>query len=182
MAASDLSKRIARWRRDPVSFITEVLRDPETGQPFALYPAQVEFLRRAFTLSPRQRLRYPELIFSEARRRRALGNPARANARSAIRMWRLRELGGLGPTTTRAPSTASFRRSATATKISTASIHHLGQPHGPAPAAPPEPLNSETRFCTKVLGRGNAERRVRVCKRAFHSFDAARLNSTRLSR
>jgi hypothetical protein len=90
MAASDLSKRIARWLRDPVSFITEVLRDPETGQPFALYPAQVEFLRRAFTLSPDGRRRYPELIFSEARRRRALENLlARANARSAIRMWRL---------------------------------------------------------------------------------------------
>jgi hypothetical protein len=36
MAASDLSTRIARWLRDPVSFVTEVLRDPETGQPFAL--------------------------------------------------------------------------------------------------------------------------------------------------
>ena len=39
---------------------------------------------------PDGRLRYPELIFSEARRQRALGNlPTRANARSAIRMWRL---------------------------------------------------------------------------------------------
>ena len=39
---------------------------------------------------PDGRLRYPELIFSEARRQRALGNlPTRANARSAIRMSRL---------------------------------------------------------------------------------------------
>jgi hypothetical protein len=165
MAASDLSKRIARRLRDPVSFITEVLRDPETGQPFALYPAQAEFLRRAFTLSPDGRWRYPELIFSEARRRRALENLlAKANARSAIRMWRLPN-SVASADYDRAPSTASSRRSATAAKISTASIHHLGQLHGPAPAAPPEPLNSETRFCTKVLGRGNAERCVRVCER-----------------
>jgi hypothetical protein len=31
---------VAGWRRDPIAFIREVLRDPETGEPFVLYPAQ----------------------------------------------------------------------------------------------------------------------------------------------
>ena len=33
----------AKWRRDPVAFITEVLVDPETGKPFQLYPDQEAF-------------------------------------------------------------------------------------------------------------------------------------------
>jgi hypothetical protein len=48
---SGSSQPIAGWRKDPVAFITEVLRNPETGQAFELYPAQIEFLRRAFTLA-----------------------------------------------------------------------------------------------------------------------------------
>ena len=40
------------------------MRNPETGAPFELYPAQVEFLRRAFTLTFEGRLPYPEIIFS----------------------------------------------------------------------------------------------------------------------
>src|SRR5438067_12224919 len=55
---------LARWRADPVAFVREVLRDPETGQPFVLYPAQERFLREALTLTPDGRLRYPELVFS----------------------------------------------------------------------------------------------------------------------
>ncbi len=73
-----LTKKLERWRRDPVAFITEVLVDPETGKPFHLYPAQIEFLRRAFTLTPEGRLRFPEMLFSapkksgrDSRRQRA---------------------------------------------------------------------------------------------------------------
>ena len=54
----------ARWRRDPASFIEEVLVDPETGLPFVLTDAQKVFLRIAFTLTPDGRLLYPELVFS----------------------------------------------------------------------------------------------------------------------
>lgn len=53
-----------RWRTDPVAFIREVLIDPETGAPFELYPAEVEFLRAALTLTADGRLPYPELVFS----------------------------------------------------------------------------------------------------------------------
>lgn len=55
---------IARWRGDPVAFIEEMLVDPETDAPFVLSPAQRRFLKRAFTLTPDGRLRYPELVFS----------------------------------------------------------------------------------------------------------------------
>jgi len=55
---------IARWRRDPVAFVGEVLRDPETGKAFELYPAEERFLREAFTLKPDGRLPYPEAIYS----------------------------------------------------------------------------------------------------------------------
>jgi phage terminase large subunit-like protein len=54
----------ARWRRDPIAFIREVLIDPETGRPFELYPAQERFLREAFTPTPDGRLRYPEIVFA----------------------------------------------------------------------------------------------------------------------
>src|SRR5439155_7051942 len=47
-----------------LAFIREVLRDPETGAPFVLYPAQERFLRKALTLTPDGRLRYPELLYA----------------------------------------------------------------------------------------------------------------------
>jgi phage terminase large subunit-like protein len=64
MPEAALSQRIARWKADPIAFICEVLRDPETGKPFALYPAQERFIREAFTLTSDGRLPYPELLFS----------------------------------------------------------------------------------------------------------------------
>lgn len=59
-----------RWLRDPVAFIHDVLRDPETGKPFELYPEQITFLRQALTLTPALtltssgRLPFPELVYS----------------------------------------------------------------------------------------------------------------------
>jgi phage terminase large subunit-like protein len=55
---------IARWKADPIAFITEVLRNPETGRPFTLYPAQVEFIRRGFTANTDGSLPFAELIYS----------------------------------------------------------------------------------------------------------------------
>jgi phage terminase large subunit-like protein len=54
---------LRRWKRDPVAFILEVLRD-ENGRPFRLYPEQQRFLREALTLTSDERLPYPELLFS----------------------------------------------------------------------------------------------------------------------
>src|SRR5262245_15450265 len=55
---------LARWKADPVLFIEQVLRDPETGQPFVLYPAQKRFLKLALTPTKDGRLPYPELVFA----------------------------------------------------------------------------------------------------------------------
>jgi phage terminase large subunit-like protein len=55
---------LARWRRDPIEFIRETLIDPETGQPFVLYPEQVAFLLAALTLTEDGRLPFAELLFS----------------------------------------------------------------------------------------------------------------------
>jgi phage terminase large subunit-like protein len=63
-ASTKSSERLNRWRRDPVAFITEVLRNPENGRPFDLYDAQREFLHRAFTLTADGRMPYTELCFS----------------------------------------------------------------------------------------------------------------------
>jgi hypothetical protein len=52
-----------RWRRDPCAFITEVLHDPETEQPFVLLPAERTFLEHAFRTDANGRLVYPEQIF-----------------------------------------------------------------------------------------------------------------------
>jgi phage terminase large subunit-like protein len=54
----------ARWHADPGTFITEVLRDPETGKPFQLTEAEFEFVARAFETDGQGRLRYPELIYA----------------------------------------------------------------------------------------------------------------------
>jgi hypothetical protein len=62
--ADALSVKIARWKADPVAFVREVLRDPETGKPIELYEAQERFLREALTLGPDGRVKYPELVYS----------------------------------------------------------------------------------------------------------------------
>jgi phage terminase large subunit-like protein len=48
---------------DPIAFIRDVLRDPETGKPFELYPAQERFLRLALTPTADGRLPFAELLY-----------------------------------------------------------------------------------------------------------------------
>ena len=57
-------QQLAKWKRDPLAFIREVLIDPETGKAFELYPAQERFLREAFTLKGDGLGPYPEIVFS----------------------------------------------------------------------------------------------------------------------
>ena len=54
---------LARFKRDPIAFITHTLRDPETGEPFVLSDAERQFLQHAFTLNDDGKLVYPELVF-----------------------------------------------------------------------------------------------------------------------
>jgi phage terminase large subunit-like protein len=53
-----------RWRADPATFITEVLRDPETEEPFELTASERRFLSHAFQLDEQGRLRFPELVYA----------------------------------------------------------------------------------------------------------------------
>jgi hypothetical protein len=63
-ASNGNASAIARWKRDPISFIHEVLVNPETSQPFELYPEQERFLRETLTLTADGRLPSPEIVFS----------------------------------------------------------------------------------------------------------------------
>ena len=49
-----------RWRDAPISFVEEVLCDPETGRPFRLLDAERAFMQHAFALDADGRLLYPE--------------------------------------------------------------------------------------------------------------------------
>jgi hypothetical protein len=53
-----------RWRRNPASFIAEVLHDPETGAPYELLPSERAFLSHAFKTGVDGRLLYPEQLYS----------------------------------------------------------------------------------------------------------------------
>jgi hypothetical protein len=55
---------LLRWRANPISFIEEVLVDPETKRPFVLLAAERTFLEHAFAISDSGRLLYPELVFA----------------------------------------------------------------------------------------------------------------------
>jgi hypothetical protein len=61
---SPTGKQRDRWLRDPVAFILEVLRDPETGKPFELYPEEIAFIRWALTLLANGRLPFAEILYS----------------------------------------------------------------------------------------------------------------------
>ena len=58
------SRSLARWRRNPASFIESVLIDPETGKHFKLLPAERAFIKHAFKTDKKGRLLYPELIYA----------------------------------------------------------------------------------------------------------------------
>lgn len=61
---ADSSAARERYRKDPVAFTTEVLRNPETGKAFELYFIQARFLREAFTLLADGTLQCSELVYS----------------------------------------------------------------------------------------------------------------------
>ena len=54
---------LARWKRSPSSFVTQVLRNPETGKAFELYEAERIFLDRAFSLTTSGALPFSELVY-----------------------------------------------------------------------------------------------------------------------
>ena len=54
---------LTRWRREPISFIEQVLRNPETGRPFELLDAQRQFFEHAWHTTDDGRLLYPEQCY-----------------------------------------------------------------------------------------------------------------------
>lgn len=57
-----------RWLADPVTFVQEVLINPETGKPFQLYPEQKKFLRIALQRKANGRLAYPEMVAGQPKK------------------------------------------------------------------------------------------------------------------
>ena len=55
-------RALARWRSNPISFVEEILHDPETKAPFVLLPAERRFLQHAYQLTPTGKLLYPEQV------------------------------------------------------------------------------------------------------------------------
>lgn len=54
---------LQRWRAEPHRFITELMVDPETGEPFDLLPAERVFLDHCFRTDASGRLLFPEQIY-----------------------------------------------------------------------------------------------------------------------
>jgi hypothetical protein len=89
---------LARWKRDPVAFICEVLIDPETGQPFELYPAEERFLREGLKLTADGRLPFPEMVFSGPKKTGKTGLAAMIGIYTAVAIGGLARarIGGRG--------------------------------------------------------------------------------------
>jgi phage terminase large subunit-like protein len=64
MTAALNRSALQRWRANPITFIEEMLYDPETKRPFCLLPAERQFLTHAYQLTPTGQLQYPEQIYS----------------------------------------------------------------------------------------------------------------------
>jgi phage terminase large subunit-like protein len=58
------ARSLAHWHSNPISFVEQVLHDPETKKPFVLLPAEHAFLQYAFQLDDNGRLSYPEQVYS----------------------------------------------------------------------------------------------------------------------
>jgi len=58
------AKALTYWREHPVEWIETCLYNPETGRPFELLPAELQFLEYALKLKPNGKLLYNEWIYS----------------------------------------------------------------------------------------------------------------------
>jgi phage terminase large subunit-like protein len=55
---------LERWQHEPCRFIAEILRDPETGQPFRLLPAEIAFFDHCYRTDDAGRLIYADQLYS----------------------------------------------------------------------------------------------------------------------
>jgi len=59
-----MKNQLAKWRRDPASFMTQALIDPQTGGRFELFEAERIFLDRAFRPNADGDLPYKDILWS----------------------------------------------------------------------------------------------------------------------
>ena len=59
---------LRRWQKQPIEFIEQILRDPETGKPFELFPAERQFFEHAWQFDEDGRLKYPEQCFGAVKK------------------------------------------------------------------------------------------------------------------
>jgi phage terminase large subunit-like protein len=76
MAEALDTSTLTRWRRQPISFIQEILRDPETGRPFELFDAQKQFFAHAWQINDDGRLTYPDQCFGAIKKTGKTGTAA----------------------------------------------------------------------------------------------------------
>jgi phage terminase large subunit-like protein len=67
---------LKRWRTRPLEFIEQVLRDPETGKPFELFPAQRTFFEHAWKFDDSGHPLYPEQCFGAIKKTGKTGTAA----------------------------------------------------------------------------------------------------------
>ncbi len=53
-----------RWQKEPILFIEQILRNPDTGRPFELLEVERAFLAHAFQTDESGRLVYPEQLYA----------------------------------------------------------------------------------------------------------------------
>ena len=58
------SSALDQWQREPIRFIEQILRNPETGKPFELLDAERAFLTHAYQTDESGRLVYPEQLYA----------------------------------------------------------------------------------------------------------------------
>src|SRR5271166_1570953 len=65
-----------RWRREPISFIDEVLRNPSTGKPFELFSMQRQFFEHCWQRDADGRALYPLQLFGAIKKSAKSGTAA----------------------------------------------------------------------------------------------------------
>jgi phage terminase large subunit-like protein len=64
MADALEASALNRWQKQPILFIEQILRNPETGKPFELLEAERQFLAHAYQTDASGRLVYPEQLYA----------------------------------------------------------------------------------------------------------------------
>ena len=67
---------LERWQHEPMTFMSEILRNPATGRPFELLPAQIEFFKHAFQTNDEGYSRYSEQTYGAKKKSGKTGTGA----------------------------------------------------------------------------------------------------------